>query len=121
MKQTKPTKQLKQVVIIGGDGRYLNSINALLESRGYVVAKHVDGRNKHSQHRSTASIPARTKLVVMLTEYVTHNVKTIFATEAKRLGIEVAYCRSSVNDLRGKLECLEAGNLQTGKQAMTCV
>ena len=114
----KQTRQLKQVTIVGCDGNYLKSIISHLDSQGYVVNKHVEGRHKNAQHRSTAVIPAGTELVIMFTEYLNHNIRHNFATEAKKLGIRVLYCRTSVNDLRGKLGCTKTESI---KQAMTCV
>ena len=114
----KQTRQLKQVTIVGCDGNYLKSIISHLDSQGYVVNKHVEGRHKNAQHRSTAIIPKGTELVIMFTEYLTHNIKNNFATEAKKLGIRVLYCRTSVSDLRGKLEWSKSESV---KQVMTCV
>lgn len=114
----KQTRQLKQVTIVGCDGNYLKSIKNYLYSQDYMVNKHVEGRNKNAQHRSTAIIPAGTELVIMFTEYLNHNIRNNFATEAKKLGIKVLYCRTSVSDLKGKLEWSKTENI---KKAMTCV
>lgn len=106
---------MKQVTIVGCDGKYLKSIRGLLNSLGYSINKHLDGRHRNAQHRSTAVISQKTDLVIVFTDYISHNIRINFSVEAKKLGIPVIYCVRSVTQLRGKLECLNQN-----KQAMTC-
>ena len=107
---------MKQVTIVGCDGKYLKSIRDLLSSLGYSINKHVEGRHRNEQHKSTAVIPNRTDLVIVFTDYISHNIKSNFSSEAEKLNIPVIYCVRSVSKLIGKLECLN----QKDKQAMTC-
>ena len=108
---------MKQVTIVGCDGKYLKSIRYLLSGLGYSINKHVEGRHRNAQHKSTAVIPPKTDLVIVFIDYISHNIKYNFSVEAKKLGIPVIYCVRSVTQLRGKLECL---NKKKDKQAMTC-
>lgn len=87
--------------VIGADR--LGNIPSLLSHYDIKVTHHVTGREKCHQRKSP-KIPSGTELLILLTDFLGHNVMNAFRAAAQREGIRVVACRRSVCALRQALE-----------------
>lgn len=89
-----------KALVVGADS--LGSIPELLGDHNIVVGHHVSGRSPTHQKR-TLRLPTGTGLVILLTDFLGHNVMKAFRTAAQRSDIQVLVCRRSVSSLRQAL------------------
>lgn len=89
-------------LIIGGD--YIETLRRELLAHGLRRVEHWDGRQPRVTRRA---IPVSARLVVILHDYVSHGVSNALKQQAYRRDIPLVFCRSSMHDLRQKLERLE--------------
>jgi hypothetical protein len=88
-------------VIIGADR--LGNIPALLSSHGIRIVDHISGRDPSHQRRAL-QLPSGTQLVILLTDFLGHNVMKSFRQAAQRSGARVLACRRSVCAMQQALQ-----------------
>lgn len=76
------------VLVVGGD--HLGSIAENLRGLGYGEVVHVTGRNERR-----LDIPAGTRLILVLVDYVNHNLARWVKDQAKAQGIPAVFTRRS--------------------------
>lgn len=85
-------------LIIGGDK--IDSILRELAEHGLDHVEHWGGRKPADARRA---IPARVKLVVMVTDQLNHAMLYNATMRATRLGLPIIYSRRSAHELRSRL------------------
>jgi len=96
-------------VIVGADR--LGNIPHLLSEHNIRITHHVSGRDASHQRR-TMQLPTGTEMVILLTDFLGHNVMKAFRQAAHKSGIRVLACRRSVCALKQALdECGLCENL----------
>ena len=88
-------------VIVGADR--LGNIPDLLKRLNIAITHHISGRDP-SHQKKTLQLPSGTDLVILLTDFLGHNVMKTFRQAAQRAGIRVVACRRSVCSMRQALE-----------------
>lgn len=88
-------------VIVGADR--LGNIPELLSSHNIRITEHVSGRESSHQRR-VLQLPGNTHLVILLTDFLGHNVMKAFKQAAQRSGAKVLACRRSVCAIQHALE-----------------
>jgi hypothetical protein len=88
-------------VIVGADR--LGNIPDLLGTHNIRIIQHVSGRDPSHQRRSL-QLPSGTELVILLTDFLGHNVMKSFRQAAQRSGAKVMACRRSVCAMQQALE-----------------
>jgi hypothetical protein len=85
-------------LVIGGDR--IDSIRRELAEHGLDSIEHWPGRKPADTRKP---IPARVRLVVMVTDQLSHNMLYSATVRATRLDLPIVYCRRSAVELRTKL------------------
>lgn len=85
-------------LVIGGDR--IDSIRRELAEHGREDIEHWGGRKPADTRRA---IPARVDLVIMVTDYLSHNMLYSATVRATRLDLPIIYSRRSAVELRDKL------------------
>jgi len=98
-------------VIVGADR--LGNIPDLLRKLNIGITHHITGRDP-SHQKKTLQLPSGTDLVILLTDFLGHNVMKTFRQAAQRAGIRVVACRRSVCSMQ---QALESCGLCGGKMA----
>ncbi|MBY6274954.1 MAG: dihydroorotate dehydrogenase [Symbiobacterium thermophilum] len=88
------------VLVIGGD--HLGSIDEHLRRLGYRSVKHVTGRSERR-----VEIPSGTELVVVLIDYVNHNLARWVKQQAKARGLPIIFSRRSWSSICASLRNCE--------------
>jgi hypothetical protein len=88
-------------VVVGADR--LGNIPDLLCTHNIRIIHHVSGRDPSHQRRSL-KLPSGTELVILLTDFLGHNVMKSFRLAAQRSGAKVMACRRSVCAVQQALE-----------------
>ena len=88
-------------VIVGADR--LGNIPDLLKGHNIAITHHISGRDP-SHQKKTLNLPSGTELVILLTDFLGHNVMKAFRQAAQRSGIKVVACRRSVCSMQQALE-----------------
>jgi len=88
-------------VIVGADR--LGNIPDLLKRLNIAITHHISGRDP-SHQKKTLQLPSGTDLVILLTDFLGHNVMKTFRQAAQRAGIRVVACRRSVCSMQQALE-----------------
>ncbi|GAA5231985.1 DUF2325 domain-containing protein [Verticiella sediminum] len=88
-------------VIVGADR--LGNIPDLLKRLNIAITHHISGRDP-SHQKKTLQLPSGTELVILLTDFLGHNVMKTFRQAAQRAGIRVVACRRSVCSMQQALE-----------------
>ena len=87
-------------LVVGADR--LGNIPGLLEEYGIRVAAHVSGRSPAHQ-RGAPKLPSGIGMVILLTDFLGHNVMRSYRSAAGREGLRVVCCRRSVCSLERAL------------------
>jgi hypothetical protein len=87
------TNHALNAVVVGADR--LGNIPELLSSHNIRITQHVSGRHAAHQRRGM-QLPTDTELVILLTDFLGHNVMKSFRQAAQRSGARVMACRRSV-------------------------
>jgi len=87
------------IVIIGGD--YLGGIEKNLYSIGVTKVVHISGRK--TLDKSKISLPRSTSFILVLTDYVNHNIAHIVKEMAKSRAIPLVYSKRSWPAIEEKL------------------
>ncbi len=85
-------------LVIGGDR--IETIRRELGEFGLQDIEHWDGRKPADSRKS---IPERIKLVVMVTDQLSHTLLYNATISATRLGLPIIYTRRAAHELRSKL------------------
>lgn len=85
-------------LVIGGD--HIDKIRRELAEYGLEDVEHWVGRKPADARRE---IPSRVRLVVMVTDQLSHNMLYSATLKATRLGLPIMYSRRSAYELREKL------------------
>jgi len=85
------------VLVIGGD--HLGSIGQNLLNMGFKAVKHVTGRTERR-----VEIPAGTELVVVLIDYVNHNLARWVKEQAKARQVPIIFSRRSWSSICSSLQ-----------------
>jgi len=97
---SRPISQPVSAVIVGADR--LGNIPELLKGHNIAVKHHISGRDPAHQ-KKTLQLPSGTELLILLTDFLGHNVMKTFRTAAQRSGIRVLACRRSVCSMKQAL------------------
>jgi hypothetical protein len=73
-------------VVVGADR--LGNIPDLLKGHNISITHHISGRDP-SHQKKTLQLPSGTQLVILLTDFLGHNVMKTFRNAAQRGGIRV--------------------------------
>jgi hypothetical protein len=87
-------------VVVGADR--LGNIPDLLKGHNIAIRYHISGRDP-SHQKKTLQLPSGTDLLILLTDFLGHNVMKTFRAAAQRSGIRVLACRRSVCSLKQAL------------------
>ena len=88
-------------VVVGADR--LGNIPDLLKGHNISITHHISGRDP-SHQKKTPQLPSGTQLVILLTDFLGHNVMKTFRNAAQRGGIRVVACRRSVCSMQQALQ-----------------
>ena len=91
------------ILVVGAD--HLGDIAINLKNMGYHSLTHLKGR-KNIQRRCL-QIPEGTDLVLVMTDYVDHNIARLIRDRAKSLSIPVVYSKRSWTYLSQKLKMVK--------------
>jgi hypothetical protein len=83
-------------VIVGADR--LGNIPDMLGLLGIRIERHVTGRASAHQ-RSLPALPQNTQLLILFTDFLSHNVMRSYRNQAESQGIKVVACRRSASCL----------------------
>lgn len=92
--------QLVSAVVVGADR--LGNIPELLKGHNIAIRHHISGRDP-SHQKKTLQLPSGTELLILLTDFLGHNVMKTFRAAAQRAGIRVLACRRSVCSMKQAL------------------
>lgn len=90
------------VFIVGGD--YLGDIDSNFKSLGYDNVIHFKGRKKVKKR--DLNIPGDACLVVVLTNYINHNIALLIKEKAKDQSVPVIFARRSWSCIAEKLNAV---------------
>ncbi|MFZ5649179.1 MAG: DUF2325 domain-containing protein [Bacillota bacterium] len=93
------------IFVVGAD--HLGEIEVNLKNLGCRCLTHLKGRK--NIHRRNLHIPEGTDLVLVLTDYVDHNIARSIKDSAKSKCIPVIFSRRSWACLSQKINCLREG------------
>ena len=88
-------------VIVGADR--LGNIPNLLREHNIAITHHISGRDP-SHQKKTLQLPTGTQMVILLTDFLGHNVMKTFRNAAQRSGVKVVACRRLVCAMQQALE-----------------
>jgi hypothetical protein len=88
-------------VVVGADR--LGNIPDVLGHHNIRIIHHISGRDPSHQRRAL-HLPSGTELVILLTDFLGHNVMKSFRQAAQRSGAKVMACRRSVGAVQQALE-----------------
>jgi len=88
-------------LIVGADR--LGNIPDLLRDHNIAIRHHISGRDPAHQKKAPP-LPSGTDLVILLTDFLGHNVMKTFRLAAQRAGIRVLACRRSVCSMQQALD-----------------
>jgi hypothetical protein len=88
-------------VVVGADR--LGNIPDLLKGHNIAITHHISGRDP-SHQKKTLQLPSGTELLILLTDFLGHNVMKAFRQAAQRSGIQVVACRRSVCAMQQALQ-----------------
>ena len=86
------------VLIVGGD--HLGSIPKELKKIGVDDIKHMSGRNRNVIKRT---MPMTMDLIIILHDYVNHNLANVTKKQAKEYNIPVVFAKRSWSSIYKKL------------------
>lgn len=87
-------------VVVGADR--LGNIPDLLNLHNIRIKQHISGRDP-SHQKKTLQLPSGTELLILLTDFLGHNVMKTFRAAAQRSGVKVVACRRSVCSMKQAL------------------
>ena len=107
------------VLLVGADR--LGNIGSVLRERGFEQQVHIKGRKARMQRRWSGSL-GKTRLMVLFTDFLGHNVMRSYRQLAKDHGVPVIACRRStvslilaLDRLQGSDACAGCGGCERGR------
>ncbi|MFT0850715.1 DUF2325 domain-containing protein [Achromobacter sp. F4_2707] len=94
--------QLVSAVVVGADR--LGNIPDVLKGHNIAIMQHISGRDPAHQKKKSLQLPSGTELLILLTDFLGHNVMKTFRSAAQRAGVRVLICRRSVCSMKQALE-----------------
>jgi hypothetical protein len=88
-------------VVVGADR--LGKIPDLLRGHNISITHHISGRDPAHQ-KKTLALPSGTQVLILLTDFLGHNVMKTFRNAAQKSGVKVVACRRSVCAVQQALE-----------------
>lgn len=88
-------------LVVGADR--LGNIPDLLRDHNIAIRHHISGRDP-SHQKKAPTLPSGTDLVILLTDFLGHNVMKTFRAAAQRAGVRVMTCRRSVCSMQQALD-----------------
>ncbi len=85
------------IVIVGGDN--IGKINCNLCKNGFCIIKHITGRKTRDK---CIELPKNAELIIVFTDFVSHDLCKNIKMESKRLGIKTIFSKrawSCLSDL----------------------
>lgn len=82
------------IVVIGGDR--LGNIDKNLRQLGYRNVEHVSGRKKRHTHMN---ISHGTDAILVLTDFVSHNLCKAIKDQAKELGVKTVFAKRAWSEI----------------------
>lgn len=92
--------QVVSAVVVGADR--LGNIPDLLKGHNIAIKHHISGRDPAHQ-KKTLQLPSGTDLLILLTDFLGHNVMKTFRAAAQKSGVQVLVSRRSVCNLKKAL------------------
>lgn len=92
--------QFVSAVVVGADR--LGNIPDVLRGHNIAIKHHISGRDP-SHQKKTLQLPSGTDLLILLTDFLGHNVMKTFRAAAQRSGVRVLICRRSVCSMKQAL------------------
>ena len=92
-------------LIAGGD--YVETLKREILAYGHTDVEHWSGRKAGFARRS---LPGNARLIVVLCDYVNHNLAITLKRQARRSGAALLFCRHSAHELRRKLDAMATGD-----------
>lgn len=90
------------VLVIGGDR--LGNITHKLSEYGFSDIHHVTGRKAGDRR---LIVPENTDLIVVLTDFVEHQLTEVIKKESKRKGVQITFSKRSWSHMQKNIEqCL---------------
>jgi len=106
-----------KAMIVGADR--LGNIPDLLKHHNIAIKHHISGRDPAHQKKSP-QLPSGTELLILLTDFLGHNVMKAFRASAQRSGVRVLACRRSVCCMQQALaQCGYCESCPNGQQRGT--
>ena len=99
-------------VVVGADR--LGNIPELLKGHNIAITHHISGRDPAHQKKAP-QLPSGTELLILLTDFLGHNVMKAFRQSAQRSGIQVLACRRSVCSMQQALQNCGLCGAQAGE------
>lgn len=81
---------MSSLLIVGAD--HLGSIPKKLKSIGFQNVIHLNGRKVQQVKRD---IPSHIDLILVLTDYINHNLSTVLKKKASEQGVPICYAKRS--------------------------
>ncbi|WP_026675756.1 DUF2325 domain-containing protein [Alkalihalobacterium bogoriense] len=81
---------MSSLLIVGAD--HLGKIPSKLEGIGFREVLHISGRKVQQVKKE---IPTHVDLVLVLTDYINHNLSTVLKKRANEQGIPICYAKRS--------------------------
>lgn len=88
-------------VIVGADR--LGNLPDVLKAHNIKINKHITGRDP-SHQKKNLQLPSGTELVILLTDFLGHNVMKSFRSAAAKADIPIVACKRSVCSMQQALE-----------------
>lgn len=88
-------------LVVGADR--LGNLLDLLKSHNINVKHHISGREISHQKR-VDQLPNGTSLVILLTDFLGHNVMKSYRCAAQKAGVQIVCCRRSKGSMQEALE-----------------
>ncbi|OAA91215.1 DUF2325 domain-containing protein [Clostridium ljungdahlii] len=87
------------ILVVGGDR--LGNIEDKLREKGFNEIGHVTGRKKGDRK---IKIHENTDLVLVLIDYIGHNMANIIKERSRRNNVEIMFCKRSWPSIRKNIE-----------------
>lgn len=90
---------MDNILIIGADR--LGNIETNLKDYGFGSITHINGRKVKMVHKA---IPEQVDLILILTDYINHNLANVIKSKAKKRNIPTVFARRSWCSIAKTLE-----------------
>lgn len=88
-------------IVVGADR--LGNLPDVLKAHNIKINKHITGRDPAHQKKNM-SLPSGTEIVILLTDFLGHNVMKSFRSAAEKQNIPIVACKRSVCSMQSALQ-----------------